>query len=191
MFKNWKRIAGQAAARADALESEKRAIEHRNDYLRAERVKMLKELDARRAEQMKLVKERDQAQEIIDIVQRSCLSWRRECNALTERLEQIAACETPSANGTVRRMARIARDKDAAALVRVDAGPVPKSTREGQELKEALHECLDGTTDICAAFTWRNSKQGEDYWLARDRDGLDDEAREIIKTWIVELEAKQ
>ena len=29
---------------------------------------------------------------------------------LQEKLNRIAACETPSANGTVRRMARIARD---------------------------------------------------------------------------------
>ena len=33
----------------------------------------------------------------------------RIAHMLQERLNRIAACETPSANGTVRRMARIAR----------------------------------------------------------------------------------
>ena len=34
----------------------------------------------------------------------------RMAHMLQERLNRIAACETPSANGTVRRMARIARE---------------------------------------------------------------------------------
>jgi len=38
------------------------------------------------------------------IQKKDCISYARK-----ERLDRIAACETPNANATVRRMARIAR----------------------------------------------------------------------------------
>jgi hypothetical protein len=104
-----------------------------------------------------------------------------------KRLAEIAACETPNANATVRRMARLARCEIGEGITPrpvVDAGPVPDGTTV-----ERLKECLVNTKGVLSAFEWCQTKQGYDYWRGlHSRETLTPEARAIIETWIAELE---
>jgi Skp family chaperone for outer membrane proteins len=60
LFTNWRKVAEKAAARADALESEKRAVEHKNDHLRTERVMLRDQLDRVKMERDDRAEERDE-----------------------------------------------------------------------------------------------------------------------------------
>ena len=117
--------------------------------------------------------------------------WAAMTVVYEQRLDQIAAQETPSANATVKRMAAIARGEEPKPakrkpVKRVEAGPVPEGATV-QELRSSLHNL----ERLGHAFVFERSAQGHKYWVPFWKGKpLTPEARSIIETWIAELEAK-
>lgn len=115
------------------------------------------------------------------------------------RLDTIAACETPSANGTVRRMARIARGEatlDPTPTVPADQLiPMDSSHKSPEDFKKTLQAVLDNPRLLISAFTWDDTPQPTGYWSAvyttvtERGEPLPDEARRIIEASIAALEA--
>jgi hypothetical protein len=109
-------------------------------------------------------------------------------------LFDIMSQETPSANATVKRMARMAREalghdmRPKGTMGVTDDQLIDLSTRT--HLKDTK-KFLAGDLSVRAAFVWENTPQGYKYWSDQNkRDEITPEARAIIEASVRRAERK-
>ena len=108
-----------------------------------------------------------------------------ERDALRSTLFTIMSQETPSANTTVKRMGRMARE----ALGHEPYGQLINLSDPG-ELKDTK-AFLAGDMSLPGAFVWCTTPQGHEYWSEQnERDEITPEARAIIEASVRRAEGK-